>query len=181
MIVKINHCSHMAHEQRHLVMALLANLPLGCARTSELILPSGHFSFSIEGPEKEMAEVRTKLIEIVGFETPGLREYTLQEAYNKFGWRTYTSVWYKSDAPTPFYNRDGVEVDCLVKGMHAIIYGMLISSGHVFARVQLSMDDFFCAYVSLHDLCRDFEWPDGTKCGIVVTNENLLKTTGGVG
>lgn len=175
MIVKINHCSHMPLEQRRLVMALFMSLPIGCTRTSDLMLPSGHFSFSIEGPQIEMAEVRQRLVEIVGFEQPGLREYTLQEAYNVFGYRTYTDVWYKSDSPTSLNNRDGFEVDCLIKGMHAIIYGMSISSGQIFAKVQLSMEHDYCAYVSLHDLARDFEWPNGKPCGIIVPSKSVQK------
>ncbi len=175
MIQKIQHCSHMPHEQRQQVLALLVSLPLGCFQTTELTLPSGHFAFTIEGPAKEMGDVRKRLVEIIGFETPGLREYTLQEAYNVFGWRTYTSVWYKSESPTSFYDRDGLEVDCLVKGMHAIIYGMSISSGQVFARVQLTMEDFFCAYVSLHDLARDFEWATGKPCGVVTPSKSVQK------
>lgn len=175
MIRKIEHCSHMPHEQRQQVLALLVSLPVGCFRTSELSLPSGHFSFTIEGPQAEMEGVRNALTEIIGFETPGLREYTLQEAYNVFGCRTYTPVLYVSDSHTPMYDKNGLEADCLVKNMHAIIYGMSISSGHIFAKIQLTMEDWFCAYVSLHDLARDFKWPGGKPCGVVVPSKSIQK------
>lgn len=175
MNVNISHNSYLSHEQRQHLMALLVSLPVDCTHTLSELLPNGQCGFTISGPARLMGDIRKRLVEIVGFETPGLREYTLQEAYNIFGYRTYTDVWYRAETPTSLHDREGLEIDCLVKNMHAIIYGMSIHSGQVFARVQLTMEDTFSAYVTLHDLARDFEWPSGKPCGIVVPSKSVQK------
>lgn len=102
------------------------------------------------------------------FETPGLRAYTLQEAYNTFGSRGYTDVHYKKESTGCFISfcdsngRKWPMQDC-----DMIIDGIVISSGHIHVRIRQKMGESACAYFTLDELARDFQWPDGSSCGVV--------------
>lgn len=175
MLTTLEHSSYLSNEQRQHVLALLCALPVGCTCTSEQLLPCGHFAFTINGPSPILAELRKQLIEIVGFDTPGLRSYTLQEAYNTFGWRSYTNVHRKQDTGSlvVFCDRNGYKTREI--GREMIIDGMVISSGQIQVRIRQDMDASGCAYFTLDELARDFEWPDGEPCGIVMPSKSIQK------
>lgn len=106
-------------------------------------------------------------------EEPGLRAYKLMEAYETFGYRTYTNVRYKGETPLLVFCHEGIP--CETKAKDFIIYGMSISSGHIFARIQETMESRFTVSVELADLARDFEWPDGKPCGIIVPSKSIQR------
>jgi hypothetical protein len=100
----------------------------------------------------------------------GLRSYTLQEAYNIFGWRSYTSVRRKKGTGSYVLFRDhhGFERGETKRDM--FIDGIVISSGQIEVRIKQRLDTSGYAYFTLDELARDFEWHDGSPCGMVLSN-----------
>lgn len=76
--------------------------------------------------------------------------YTLEQAYYGFGYRTYINIVSRSDN-TKF-----------------IIYGIIISSGHIKFRIQKTMESDECVYISPEHLLKEYMWEDGSPCGIKV-------------
>lgn len=175
MISKIEHASYMSMEQRQEVLALLVSLPVGCRCTSSTLTSCGHFAFTLEGPSPVLAELRKQLVEIVGFETPGLRTYTLQEAYNTFGWRSYTNVRRKKGTGSRVIFRDQHGYERGETNRDMVIDGMVISSGQIQVRIKQRLDTSGYAYFTLDELARDFEWPGGEPCGVVVPSKSIQK------
>ncbi len=106
-------------------------------------------------------------------EEPGLRAYKLIEAYEVFGFRTYTNIRYKGPRPLYFHDREGFSEAS--QATDFIIYGMSISSGHIFVRIQETMESKWTRYVELDVLATDWEWPDGKPCGIVVPSKSVQR------
>lgn len=175
MIGRIEHASYLSNEQRQHVLALLASLPLGCTCTTDQVFPCGHFGFTVEGPANLIADVRKLLIEIIGYETPGLRSYTLQEAYNTFGWRSYTNVMYKATTGCFISFNDPRGFKCPMSSHEMVIDGIVISSGQVKVRIAQELGSSAHTYFTLDELARDFEWPNGGPCGVVVPSKSIQK------
>ena len=182
MIHRIEHSSCLSHSQRQRVLTILAALPKGCKRNLEELLPNGHFAFTIFGPGELLAGIRNQLIEIVGFETPCVRSYSLQEAYNAFGWRSYTHIRYKHVAELSL--NDFYACSWPDDQKDFVIDGMIISSGEVRVRIRLEHDDSTpenrYIYVTLDELARDWEWPDGNPCGVEMLNTKSQRVASGM-
>ncbi len=88
-------------------------------------------------------------------------------------YRTYTNIRYKGDEPLLVFDRDGCPIETKAKDF--IIHGMLISSGHIFACIQETMESPLTVYVELDDLVKDWEWPDGKPCGVVMPSKSIQK------
>lgn len=78
------------------------------------------------------------------------RIYTLQECYDRFAHRTYTDIIRKVD------------------NQKMIIYGLVISSGTIKIRIQTRMESEDVSYVELDALLKDYNWVDGSPCGVKI-------------
>jgi hypothetical protein len=106
-------------------------------------------------------------------EEPGLRAYTLQEAYDKFGWRSYKKVRYAGEAELRMFDLQRNSLRCLTRDL--IIIGMSISDGRIFVDMAPSTSSECRIYVQLADFVKDWKWPDGKPCGVMVPSKSIQK------
>jgi hypothetical protein len=113
--------------------------------------------------------LRQQLREAVEAEKPkppkGYRPYTLQEAYDLFGWRSYTDIRRVVSVEDDLdWNKESDSEVCVPRFDYQID-GIVISRGVIHARIHKNMEDENYQYVSLSDLLTHWRWPGGKPCG----------------
>lgn len=119
--------------------------------------------------EARLKGVRAELKQAIEDEKPkppaGYRPYTLQEAYDVFGFRSYTDVQIREA-----FERNYILTDDEV-GIPVFEYqidGIIISCGEIQVRMHRNMESDDYHYVTLDDLVIDYIWPGGLPCGVKV-------------